>query len=56
MGTIDKPLIEDACEPIASTWGSQFVLIKRGKCTFVTKVRNAELAGYKLAIIGDNEV
>jgi hypothetical protein len=42
MGTIDMAFPEDACSPITSPWGSQFVLIKRGECTFVTKVRNAE--------------
>jgi len=31
-------------------------LIKRGNCTFVTKVRNAQNAGAKLAIIMDNIV
>ena len=31
------------------------VLVDRGQCTFVTKVRNLEKLGVKLAIIADNE-
>lgn len=34
---------------------AKFVLLQRGNCTFVTKVRNAQLAGYRMAIIVDNE-
>ena len=29
------------------------VLIERGECTFVTKVRNVEKAGANFALIGD---
>jgi hypothetical protein len=31
------------------------VLVDRGQCTFVTKVRNLEKLGVKLAIIADSE-
>ena len=31
------------------------ILIDRGNCTFVTKVRNVEKAGANAALIGDNE-
>ena len=30
------------------------VLLERGDCTFVTKVRNVEKAGANMALIGDN--
>ena len=31
------------------------ILLERGKCTFVTKVRNVEKAGANIALIGDNK-
>ena len=31
------------------------ILIERGDCTFVTKVRNVEKAGANIALIGDNK-
>ena len=31
------------------------ILLDRGDCTFVTKVRNVEKAGANVAIIGDNK-
>lgn len=34
----------------------QFVLVKRGECTFVEKARHAEKAGASLVIIYDNKV
>ncbi|KAG0498449.1 hypothetical protein HPP92_003140 [Vanilla planifolia] len=34
---------------------SQFVLILRGSCTFDDKVRNAQSAGFRAAIVYDNE-
>lgn len=37
-----------------STHGSIFLLIDRGECTFVTKSRNAQASGAKMAIIIDN--
>jgi hypothetical protein len=33
---------------------SPIVMVERGNCTFVTKVRNIEKLGVKLAIIADN--
>ncbi|XP_074570712.1 receptor homology region, transmembrane domain- and RING domain-containing protein 1-like [Curcuma longa] len=35
--------------------GTPFVLIRRGKCSFEAKVRNAQYAGFKAAIVFDNE-
>ena len=32
------------------------ILVDRGDCTFVTKVRNVEKAGANVALIGDNVV
>lgn len=54
MGLVDLSYPIDGCQPIPTTYGSQFVLMERGNCTFVTKVRNAQTAGYSFAIIGDN--
>ena len=31
------------------------ILLERGDCTFVTKVRNVEKAGANMALIGDNK-
>ena len=31
------------------------ILLERGDCTFVTKVRNVEKAGANVALIGDNK-
>ena len=31
------------------------LLVKRGGCTFVKKVENAEVMGAKMVIVGDNE-
>jgi hypothetical protein len=44
----------DACEPIVNDVTGAIVLIDRGTCSFVTKVRNAELAGAAGAIIANN--
>lgn len=32
------------------------MLLERGNCTFVTKVRNVERAGANIALIGDSKV
>ncbi|KAF8411872.1 hypothetical protein HHK36_004431 [Tetracentron sinense] len=51
----------DACSPLKNNVdqvnrsGSQFALIVRGGCTFEDKVRRAQNAGFKAAIIYDNE-
>lgn len=54
---IAEPL--DACAPLKNKVDgdiiSPFVLIIRGGCTFDEKVRSAQRAGYKAAIIYDNE-
>ncbi|CAD8191913.1 unnamed protein product [Paramecium pentaurelia] len=55
-GTLDISNPIEACTAINQTVKSHFVLIKRGGCSFVTKVRNAQNAGYQLAIIEDNKV
>jgi len=57
IGVVKLAEPEDACttlRPIDLGSGSPFILIKRGGgCSFVTKVKNAEFAGAKLAIIAD---
>ena len=42
------------CDSIQPSQDHEFIFIERGECTFVTKVRNAQNAGFKLVIIGDN--
>ncbi|CAD8123981.1 unnamed protein product [Paramecium sonneborni] len=54
MGAVDMAIPKNGCSDLQPTYGAQFILIERGDCTFVTKVRNAEKAGYSLAIIGNN--
>ncbi|CAD8118985.1 unnamed protein product [Paramecium sonneborni] len=54
MGYVDMAQPNNGCNSLKPTNGSQFILIERGNCTFVTKVRNAQNAGYSLAIIGNN--
>lgn len=56
---VAEPL--DACLPLgnevnstAKGTGSPFVLIIRGGCSFEDKVRRAQSAGFKAAIIYDN--
>ncbi|KAJ0969513.1 hypothetical protein J5N97_022390 [Dioscorea zingiberensis] len=54
---IANPL--DACTHLTNTVDSDsnppFALIIRGGCTFDEKVRNAQIAGFKAAIVYDNE-
>ncbi|THU72898.1 hypothetical protein C4D60_Mb04t17070 [Musa balbisiana] len=49
----------DACAPltneVAQGLDSRFALILRGGCTFDVKVRSAQNAGFKAAIVYDNE-
>ncbi|CAD8199430.1 unnamed protein product [Paramecium octaurelia] len=54
VGYVDVASPNDACVPLEPAQQSHFVLIERGGCSFVTKVRNAQNAGYSLAIIGNN--
>lgn len=58
---VAEPL--DACSDLAntviveegSTVSPPYVLIIRGGCSFEIKIRNAQKAGYKAAIVYDNE-
>ncbi|KAG9444188.1 hypothetical protein H6P81_015528 [Aristolochia fimbriata] len=56
---LSEPL--DACTPLTNKVGPvgdsnySFVLIIRGACTFEDKVRRAQSAGFKAAIVYDNE-
>lgn len=48
----------DACSPLMNVAGitkSPFALIIRGKCSFEDKVRTAQNAGFKAAIVYDSE-
>ncbi|CAD8205619.1 unnamed protein product [Paramecium pentaurelia] len=54
MGYVEMADPYDGCSALKPSYGSQFVLIERGNCTFVTKVKNAQNAGYMLAIIGNH--
>ncbi len=44
----------DACEPIVGSLAGKIAVIDRGTCTFVVKVKNAQLAGALGAIIVNN--
>ncbi len=44
----------DACEAIVNDVSGAIALIDRGSCSFVTKIRNAQLAGAIGAIIANN--
>ncbi|KAJ7282906.1 subtilisin-like protease [Mycena rebaudengoi] len=53
----DTTIVDDACNPLpASTPDlSKFVvLVRRGTCTFVTKIANIQAFGAKVALIYDN--
>ncbi|CAD8147107.1 unnamed protein product [Paramecium octaurelia] len=54
-GTLEIADPLDACTEINQTVKSHFVLIKRGDCSFVKKVRHAQNAGYQLAIVENNK-
>ncbi|XP_072970872.1 receptor homology region, transmembrane domain- and RING domain-containing protein 1-like [Typha angustifolia] len=48
----------DACSPVSEVFNSSkspFLLIIRGGCTFDDKIRNAQSAGFKAAIVYDNQ-
>ncbi|CAK69088.1 unnamed protein product (macronuclear) [Paramecium tetraurelia] len=53
MGIVDVAYPQNGCSDLRPTYGAHFILIERGNCTFVTKVKNAEKAGYQMAIIGN---
>lgn len=46
MGIVDLANPRNGCSDLKPTNGAHFILIERGNCTFVTKVKNAEKAGY----------
>lgn len=50
----------DACSPLINTVFQfddiKFALIVRGNCSFLDKIRNAQLAGFDGAIVFDNQV
>ena len=50
---IAAPSLSDGCEPFVLPAGT-IPLIDRGTCTFVTKVKNAQNAGAKTAIVANN--
>ncbi|CAD8162347.1 unnamed protein product [Paramecium octaurelia] len=54
MGYVDMAEPNDGCSALQSAYSSQFIMMGRGNCSLVTKVLNAEKAGYSLAIIGNN--
>ncbi|CAD8106358.1 unnamed protein product [Paramecium primaurelia] len=53
MGLVDLAYPRNGCSDIQPTYGAHFILIERGNCSHVTKVKNAEKAGYQMAIIGN---
>ncbi|KAH9317795.1 hypothetical protein KI387_019564, partial [Taxus chinensis] len=60
-GTVQVTEPFDACLPLINTpklgegTNTQFALIKRGKCSFESKVRNAQAAGFRAVIIYNNK-
>ncbi|KAI3513493.1 hypothetical protein L1887_20828 [Cichorium endivia] len=59
-GTIFLASPLDACSPLTNTLtkdsiNSAYVLISRGECEFAEKVRRAQAAGFKAAIVYNNE-
>lgn len=61
-GTLYKADPLDACSPLKNIVPkikegglSLFALIVRGGCSFEDKVRRAQIAGFKAAIVYDNE-
>ena len=55
----------DGCKPFSTEFNGDYdldedptpiVIVRRGECSFVTKARNIEHAGGRLAIIADNTV
>ena len=49
---IDEKLQDEAAE----TFPTKIIIARRGSCTFVNKVRNAERAGASLLVVVDNKV
>ena len=49
--------LADACQPLNNAgWvgGTKIIMVDRGDCTFVTKVRHAQTAGGSAVIVVDN--
>lgn len=50
-----KMMEEDVQSSNSETFPTKIILARRGKCTFVDKVRNAERAGASLLVVVDNK-
>ena len=50
-----KMMEEDVQSSNFETFPTKIILARRGKCTFVDKVRNAERAGASLLVVVDNK-
>lgn len=53
IGTLIPTYPNFGCDSILPSKDHEFIFIERGECTFVTKVKNAQNAGFKFVIIGD---
>ena len=55
---VDPSVLEDEIvdEIVEDTIPTKILLMDRGECSFVTKVRNAERAGASLVVVVDNKV
>lgn len=52
VDTLDGPLPGEGCQPfVPGTLQGRIALIKRGTCTFTTKIRNAQLGGAAGALV-----
>ena len=47
---------KDAMHKIEQKMATKIVVVERGTCSFVTKVRNAERAGASLLVVADHQV
>ena len=48
----EKP--KDSIEKVEQKMATKIVVVVRGECSFVTKVRNAERAGASLLVVADH--
>lgn len=57
VGVLSAPSPSNACIPLQALDSAfpTFLLIERGDCNFVTKVENAQAAGYAAALVYNNE-
>lgn len=51
-----KAMEERVSEEKTETFPTKIVIARRGECSFVSKVRNAERAGASLLVVVDNQV